>query len=487
MSTQPLRITSYEPLEEDSREALKIVSYEPPTFSDHLESAASNFWDQVNPVKAITGLRDTVNDLPGAIKAYGQQNQRLAQRAEDAFKSGDYAGAVSHALHYILNGVPGVGATLDEASDQAKNGDIGGALGKTAGLAAAMIAPSKVPTAVKAIGDAASKVAEVSQRPGVATAIGQGLGAAAGGAAGHFTGVPGASMAGAIVGREIGRDIASELASQAKDGAPVTPVAAAPSRYDLNVPYGVQRTPAWAGTPDLAAAPPAAEFAPQAPTSTISGRRVPTMDQRIALANEPSAASPVVDAASGEVLQRVPGTGPGLNETEFRTPPKKQARAAAPKVAEPEAADEETPAPAKAATPTPEKPAPAKPSFQQAAGDLAEELTGSREGIKINAAAPSNGAAIKAAYQAKRAQIIADHLHDAGISYQQASEITPENISEKQWQDLLGKDPTTGHQYGAPSKETLDQAVKLLAKKYAVSRSAKAMGAAMDLAKEMSQ
>lgn len=136
----------------------------PKSFGDHLLSAASNFWDQVNPVKLAQGMADTVLDLKGTAKNYNAQQNEIFQKAVDSYKAGDYSSAMQHGLHYLINGVPGVGSTLDSASEQAKAGDIGGALGKTAGLATVLIGTPKIPEMAGKVADTVESARDLASR-----------------------------------------------------------------------------------------------------------------------------------------------------------------------------------------------------------------------------------------------------------------------------------------------------------------------------------
>ncbi|MBZ5677114.1 MAG: hypothetical protein LAP61_22955 [Acidobacteriia bacterium] len=140
---------------------LSIVKSEPldqhPWLSG-AQHAVAEWWNQVNPAKAVQGMADVAAHPIEAIKAYGAANSHLADQAKESFQKGDYAEGVRHTLSYLMNGLPGVGSTLDEAGNKAQAGDIPGALGETAGLATMALAPeiaAKVPVTA-----ALSKVAE---------------------------------------------------------------------------------------------------------------------------------------------------------------------------------------------------------------------------------------------------------------------------------------------------------------------------------------
>jgi hypothetical protein len=115
----------------------------PKTLGDHLQS----FYDQTalfHPKEAAQGLVNTVLHPGQALKAYGEQNSAIAQRAQNAFSAGNYSEAARHALDYILQAVPGLGARLDAAGTKMSQGDIGGGLADTASIATDYIIGPKV-------------------------------------------------------------------------------------------------------------------------------------------------------------------------------------------------------------------------------------------------------------------------------------------------------------------------------------------------------
>jgi hypothetical protein len=97
--------------------------------------AVTNYWDQVNPLNTGQGILNLFQNPKGVAQGYMQQNQQLLDRAQKSWEEGDYGNAAAHAFHYMLNGIPGVGASLDKAGDQLESGDIAGGLGTSAGLA----------------------------------------------------------------------------------------------------------------------------------------------------------------------------------------------------------------------------------------------------------------------------------------------------------------------------------------------------------------
>ena len=116
-------------------------------FLSDVGDTLKQYWDKINPVTAAQGLVQQVSHPIAAGKSYGQQNTDLANKAIEAFKAGDYSEAARHTLSYFINGIPGVGAMLDEAGEKAKTGDYKGAIADTAALATQLIGAKALPGA----------------------------------------------------------------------------------------------------------------------------------------------------------------------------------------------------------------------------------------------------------------------------------------------------------------------------------------------------
>lgn len=163
--------------------------------------ALKEYWGKVNPLAQGNAIVAAAKDIPGAVKSYRQQTEALLDEAEESFKKGDYAEGVRHGLSFLLNGLPGVGAALDEAGNKAQSGDYAGAAVDTAALATNLVAARYAPAA-------ATKVAEgIGAAPAAARSAGMGAlkiaampetGTAVGAAAGSSVGHP---IVGAMVGR----------------------------------------------------------------------------------------------------------------------------------------------------------------------------------------------------------------------------------------------------------------------------------------------
>lgn len=111
------------------------------------------YFDKINPVKGAQGLVNGVMHPLDTIKAYGAQNAAIEQKAEDAFKAGNYGEGVRHIIGYLANGLPGIGSELDSAGDKAQKGDIKGSVADTAALATNLLGPKLAGKIVDALPD----------------------------------------------------------------------------------------------------------------------------------------------------------------------------------------------------------------------------------------------------------------------------------------------------------------------------------------------
>jgi hypothetical protein len=110
-------------------------------------TALKEYWDKVNPLAAGNAIAGAVAHPIGAVKEYGNQTGELLGRAQESFKKGNYAEGVRHGLSFLLNGIPGLGAALDEAGNKAESGQYAQAAADTAALATQIIAGKYAPAA----------------------------------------------------------------------------------------------------------------------------------------------------------------------------------------------------------------------------------------------------------------------------------------------------------------------------------------------------
>jgi hypothetical protein len=147
-------------------------------FMGAISHAAGNWWDQVNPVEQYKAVGDSLYRLmthpAQTLTQIGAANDTPRVAAVDAFKRGDYVEGVRHGLNWLMNAIPGVGTTMEKASDQAQSGDVSGGIGTTLGVATNLAAPAVIPKAARAaasaIGDTAKTAA--TEALGATTGVG---------------------------------------------------------------------------------------------------------------------------------------------------------------------------------------------------------------------------------------------------------------------------------------------------------------------------
>jgi len=130
-----------------AKQAGAISSTPPPTrsWTDSVGDAASEWWNQVNPISAVKGLATAVNHPIDTGKALLDAQGELANKVVSSFKSGNYVDAARHGLDYLL---PVIGPQIDQAADLAQSGQYAKSAGMTAGIATNIAAPELVKGAV---------------------------------------------------------------------------------------------------------------------------------------------------------------------------------------------------------------------------------------------------------------------------------------------------------------------------------------------------
>ena len=89
------------------------------TWLDSATDFAKGLWNQVNPVAGVKGAAQLAADPVGTYKQDAASRQDILDKAEAAFKKGDYAGGVAHALNGII---PFLGPQMDQAGEEIQNG-----------------------------------------------------------------------------------------------------------------------------------------------------------------------------------------------------------------------------------------------------------------------------------------------------------------------------------------------------------------------------
>lgn len=118
------------------------------TAMDSVKDFTGELWKKVNPVSALYGARDFAGHPIDALKADAAARQQVYQKAEDAFKKGDYAGGSAHLLYSFI---PMFGPQLSEAGTQFQQGETAKGAGASAGLGLSIAAPEVAPKAIRAI------------------------------------------------------------------------------------------------------------------------------------------------------------------------------------------------------------------------------------------------------------------------------------------------------------------------------------------------
>lgn len=131
------------------------------SFGEQLGDVAKGYWGHMT--RTGEGMVNAVAHPLDTAKGVLQSNEGLADEASKAFHEGRYADAVRHGIGYVLNGLPGVGATLDEAGNKAAAGNVGEAIGETGSLATQMLGPKLLadhPVAMEVAQDAVKGAAK---------------------------------------------------------------------------------------------------------------------------------------------------------------------------------------------------------------------------------------------------------------------------------------------------------------------------------------
>lgn len=489
----------------------------PTSFAEDIGDTLQQYWNRINPV---TGAQALVS--PQTYKSYGPQNEQLFNRAKESFHQGDYAAGVRHSLSYFLNGIPGVGALLDEAGNKAAQGDTKGAIADTAALATQLVgmkagpkaleaatepgavsqAVGRVTAPVKATGNA---IAETALVPGTGKLL-EGTGELAAGAGltakGHIMAGPALMIRGydrfikGIAERRaainapapILEDLSQSLAG--KSYSSLTPDAQAQIRQISTQVREVQagkRAPTSPppGPIDLGPMPEKRTTIGDLMSKELESRRPPSVDVGgpkrmipMSRAHNVEVSLPPIEAGHERIIPLSRGHNPKIEA------PKQPS---SPKAAESEAA------PVSSA-------GAAEPKAESIKRQLAKELIGSEEGGTLGAEGihpPPE--AYERTFQGERARILAQHWKNAGISYEQSKEINPGSLTDKQWTDLLNQRPRgipqkqwdammkrhEGITYRRPSEKTIHQARVFLGDLY--KRSKKAPGKAKTSISEIAE
>lgn len=154
---QALSIVKQEPTTDTASSGLTIAKSEPdsPSWLDSVKDYASEAFSSLNPSKLVQGVNQAVLHPIDTASAMLQNQGAVEQKAEDAFKRGDYVQGVRHVINYLL---PVIGPRLDQAGDYMQQGQYAKGLGATTDVALQTMGP-------EAAGKALSALPKVSMAP----------------------------------------------------------------------------------------------------------------------------------------------------------------------------------------------------------------------------------------------------------------------------------------------------------------------------------
>lgn len=112
------------------------------TWMDEAGDFLGGLWENVNPVEAVKGLASAAAHPLDTAKGVLEAQDVPRQKAEEAFKRGDYAEGLRHSIGYLL---PLIGPAIDKAGNEAASGNLAKGLGEATGIGLNLVAPKYVP------------------------------------------------------------------------------------------------------------------------------------------------------------------------------------------------------------------------------------------------------------------------------------------------------------------------------------------------------
>lgn len=126
-----------------------------------LQHGVLTFLSGINPAAQAQGLVDTAVDAAQGAPNYRSQTEGLFNQARDAFHKGDYVTASSKFVDYLLNGVPGLGASIDSVQKMGEQGDYSGMVGGSAALGVNVSSPALINRALPDVGVSAAQTRQL--------------------------------------------------------------------------------------------------------------------------------------------------------------------------------------------------------------------------------------------------------------------------------------------------------------------------------------
>jgi hypothetical protein len=133
------------------------------TWTDSVVDFAKSAWNQVNPVAGVQGMAQATAHPIDTLKNDAAARQQVYNKAEEAFKKGDYTGGAAHLLYSM---VPLMGPQLDQAGEQFVKGETAKGLGASVGMGLNLAAPEVIKGAVKVAAPVLKPIGEGMQNVG---------------------------------------------------------------------------------------------------------------------------------------------------------------------------------------------------------------------------------------------------------------------------------------------------------------------------------
>jgi hypothetical protein len=108
---------------------------------DSLSDAVGAWWHEISPYEQLKGANEAVKHPIDAVTGMGMAQDTARLKSREAFRQGDYAGALRHALNYF---VPLMGPGADEAGDMLERGEYAKGAGKALGMGTNIVLPGKL-------------------------------------------------------------------------------------------------------------------------------------------------------------------------------------------------------------------------------------------------------------------------------------------------------------------------------------------------------
>lgn len=135
------------------------------SWMDSLKDYAAEAFAGVNPKAVVQGVNQAVLHPIDTASAMLQAQGDVKDRAEAAFKRGDYAEGVAHTLYWLM---PMIGPRLDQAGNYLRQGEIAKGLGATTDVALQTMGPEVAGRALSAIPRPSLQAANPAVRDAVA-------------------------------------------------------------------------------------------------------------------------------------------------------------------------------------------------------------------------------------------------------------------------------------------------------------------------------